>query len=80
MSSTTPAKQLLTVYVKTRSKNRSIKWIDNNTLKISVIAPPEKGRANKEVVEALAKELKTNKSSIEIVRGKTTTIKQVVIH
>jgi len=68
------------VYVKTRSKNRSIKWIDNNTLKISVIAPPEKGRANKEVVEALAKELKTNKSSIEIVRGKTTTIKQVVIH
>ena len=38
-------------------------------LKIYVTAPPEDGKANKAVIELLAKELKIPKSSISIISG-----------
>ena len=70
---------LLTIHVKPNARKNTIEWIDEDTLKASVTATPEGGKANKALLELLAEELKTPKSQIEIVRGLTTRIKQVKI-
>ena len=70
---------LLTVHVKPNARKNTIEWIDEDTLKVSVTAVPEAGKANKAVIELLAEELKLPKSQIEIVRGLTAKIKQVKI-
>lgn len=70
---------ILTVHVKPGARRESIEWIDEDTLKVSVTAPPEKGKANQAVIELLAEELGTAKSKIELFRGATTRIKQFKI-
>ena len=55
-------------------------WIiinDKEYLKISIKSPPEKGKANKEIIEYLAEELAIPKSDIEITSGKTSQFKVV---
>lgn len=70
---------IVTVHVKPRSRKNTIEWIDDETAKISVTAIAEKGKANDAVIEVLSDDLDIAKSRIEIVRGKTTRIKQVEI-
>jgi uncharacterized protein (TIGR00251 family) len=70
---------LLTVHVKPNARKNAIEWIDEDTLKVSVTVPAEKGKANKAVVEALAQELGVAKSTIELIRGSTARIKQFKI-
>ncbi|KKW31209.1 MAG: hypothetical protein UY76_C0064G0008 [Candidatus Uhrbacteria bacterium GW2011_GWA2_52_8d] len=70
---------ILTVYVKPGARKNSIEWIDEDTIKISVTAPPEKGKANHAVIKLLAEDLNLPKSQIEIVRGLTTKIKHVKV-
>lgn len=56
------------------AQNRIKKEIqeDGTTLyRIYVTCPPEDGKANKEVIKLMAKELGTAKSALEIVRGQT---------
>lgn len=48
-------------------------------IKINVISVPEKGKANKELLEFLSKYLKISKSSMEIVSGELDRWKKVVI-
>ena len=48
-------------------------------LKISVVSPPEKGRANKELISFAAKRLKTAKSEIELVSGEISHYKKLLI-
>ena len=48
-------------------------------LKISVISIPEKGKANKELINFLAKKLKIAKSDIEIISGDTDRMKKVLL-
>lgn len=67
---------ILTVHVKPNARQESLEWIDEDTLKISVTAPPEKGKANKAVITLLAKELGVAKTTIELIRGSTARIKQ----
>ncbi len=67
---------ILTVHVKPNAHGESLEWIDEDTLKISITAPPEKGKANKAVIEALAEELNIAKSKIELIRGGTARMKQ----
>lgn len=70
---------ILTVHVKPGASKESLEWLDEDTLKISVTAPPEKGKANKAVIEAIAEELGIAKSTIELIRGGTARIKQFKI-
>lgn len=71
---------ILTLYVKPNAReNKIIQWVDEDTLKLSVTATPEKGQANKAVIELLAKSWKIPKSVIHITRGLSTKIKQVKI-
>ena len=63
------------------SKNAILGWFDDEngqkTLKISVTAVPENGKANKALINMLSKEYKIPKSHIRIVRGQTSTNKMV---
>lgn len=51
----------------------------NGEVKCFLIAPPEKGKANKELIELLSKLLKIPKKELEIISGETTRIKRVSI-
>ncbi|MBI5369901.1 DUF167 domain-containing protein [Candidatus Uhrbacteria bacterium] len=70
---------LLTVHVKPRAKKESLEWLDEDTLKISVCAVAEKGKANTAVIKVLAQELKIAPSRLTLVRGATAKIKQIEI-
>ncbi len=48
-------------------------------LKVKVTAPPEKGKANKCLVEFLAKQLGVKKNQISIVAGQTNPVKTISI-
>ena len=49
------------------------------SLKVSVVSPPEKRRANKELIRWLAKTLGTAKSEIEFISGETSHYKKLLI-
>ena len=53
--------------------------MDDNTLKIALKAEPEKGKANKELIIFLAKELAVGKKDISISSGLTSRLKVVHI-
>ena len=60
------------------SKDCITGWLDD-ILKIKVQAPPEKGKANKAVIQLLEKNLELPRGSIEITAGTTSTRKTVEI-
>jgi uncharacterized protein len=51
----------------------------DGTLKVSVHAAPEKGKANKELVEYLSDQLGAKKSSISVVSGETSKVKKIAV-
>lgn len=61
-------------------KSAVVGKMDDGTLKVRVKAVPEKGKANKEVIEILAKEYGVSKSDVEIVGGATDQIKLIKIN
>ncbi len=69
------------VYVRTQpgsSKNRLIGEYGGR-LKLAVTAAPENGKANKAVVELLARALRICESSIQIVSGESSRNKKLII-
>jgi uncharacterized protein (TIGR00251 family) len=48
-------------------------------LKIKVSAQPEKGKANQNLIEFLAKQLGVKKNAISIISGQTNPIKQIQV-
>lgn len=61
------------------SKTELVETMADGTLKIRVKAPPEKGKANKELIKFLAEHFGTRKESITIISGKTDHIKLIKI-
>ena len=57
------------------AKSELIEIMADETFKIAVAAPPEKDKANRELVKFLASEFSLNKSDIRIISGKTQRIK-----
>ena len=65
-------------------KNEILGWEDDypqvgRVLKLKIAAPPIEGKANKEIVQFLAKALGVSKASIELVHGTSGRIKLVEI-
>ncbi len=60
------------------SKNRIIGEYGGR-LKLAVTAAPEKGKANKAVIELLAGTLRINESSIQIISGESSRDKRLMI-
>ena len=59
------------------SSRTCICGIFSGMLKIKISAQPEKGKANRSLLEFLAKQLGVKKSAISIISGQTNPIKQV---
>jgi uncharacterized protein len=61
------------------SSRTSIEGSYDGMLKVKVAAPPQKGKANKELIAFLAKTLDIRKSDVRIVSGTTNPVKLLEI-
>ena len=66
---------LISVEVKTCSSLNNVAKISENSHIVKTTAIPEKGKANKKVIELIAKELSISKSTIKIKTGTTAKLK-----
>ena len=62
-----------------RAKIEQLEKISENSYRIKVSSPPEKGKANKRVIELLSEEFNVKKKNIRIVSGDTATRKIIEI-
>lgn len=70
---------LIKVKVKSNAKKEEIKKIEENFYEVRTTAVPEKGKANKKVIEIISKYLKIPKSRIRILKGETSKEKLIKI-
>jgi len=59
------------VKVIARAKKEEVEKISENNYRMKVCLPPEKGKANKRVIELLSEELGIKKKNIRIISGET---------
>ncbi len=69
----------LNIKVIANSKQNKVEKVGNG-LKVHLTSQPVKGKANKELIETLAKHFKTKKSNIKITKGLTSNQKEVEIN
>ncbi len=51
------------------SRNEVVGWMEDGLLKVKVQAPPEGGRANREVCSLIASQLGLGKSAVKVEKG-----------
>ncbi len=59
----------------TRAKKEEIEKISENSYRVKVATPPEKGKANKRVIKLLSEKLGIKKQDIRIISGETSSRK-----
>lgn len=74
-----PDGMTITVKVVPGSRRTESAGLHGHAYKIRIAAPPEKGKANKMLVEFLAGQLNIKKNAVQIKSGKTSCIKQVLL-
>lgn len=67
------------LHVKPNSKNNYIKQLSENIYEIAISSKPEKGKANKEIIEELAKYFNVKKTQVTIVQGHKSREKRIQI-
>lgn len=72
-------KRLLTVRAHPGSRAAKVEKLQEGEYRVHVVAPAEKGRANKEVVAVLADYFGLPASRVRIVRGEKSRVKQVAL-
>ena len=70
---------ILPVRAQPGARKVAIQGEQAGSLKVSVTAQPEQGKANKALVEALSKLLSLKKSQIELISGETSREKRFLI-
>ena len=74
-----PEGLLIDVRVQPKSAQNAIVGEHDGALKIKLNAPPVEGKANKALVQFMAKWLRCPKSSLEIVSGQTSRSKRLLV-
>ncbi len=69
--------EILSVKVHPRSKAPGVEKLAEGSFRVRVRAAPDRGRANREVLERLAAFLEVPVSRLTIVRGETSSVKWV---
>ena len=69
----------LNVRVQPKSNRNSVEIADDDTVRVRVTAPPDRGKANDAVVRLLASKLGVSKSVVRIVRGHTSRSKVIQV-
>jgi uncharacterized protein (TIGR00251 family) len=62
-------RRMVRVRVRPRAGKRAVAVSDSGDLIVSVLSPPEKGQANREVIELVARHFGLPVSRVKIVRG-----------
>jgi hypothetical protein len=70
---------ILPVRAQPGARKNEIRGEQDGALKVSVTQAPEKGKANKALVEVLAKGLGLKKSQIDLISGETASQKRFLI-
>jgi uncharacterized protein (TIGR00251 family) len=65
------------IKVKPKSKKVDIKQISKDIYEVKLKSPPEKGKANQELIQVLSEFFNIPKSNIRIIKGKTSREKLV---
>ncbi|MFC1621302.1 DUF167 domain-containing protein [Candidatus Omnitrophota bacterium] len=63
----------------TRAKKEELQRLSEDNYKIKVSSPPEKGKANKRIIELLSREFGVKKRDIKIVSGETANKKVIEV-
>jgi hypothetical protein len=69
----------VTVQVRTRASKPSIERLGPDEFRIKVSAPPVKGEANREVIKMIAGHFSVPATSVQIVKGKTSSRKRIAV-
>ena len=75
-----PGGTILSVRAQPGARRNEVRGIQDGALKVCVTQAPEKGKANKAIVEVLAKWLGVRKSQIELISGETASQKKFLVH
>ncbi|MCD4671016.1 MAG: DUF167 domain-containing protein [Actinomycetia bacterium] len=70
---------IIRIYVRPNSSETKIAGLYNNNIKIKIESSPEKGKANKELVNFISRIIGIPKSRIEIISGITSNYKTIRI-
>lgn len=71
---------LLKLHVVPGARKTAVAGLHGDRLKIKVAAPPEKGRANDELLEFLARSLKLPRQAVQLTSGASSRAKVVAVH
>ena len=74
-----PEGVVIQVKVLPGSRKNEVRGEQNGALKVSVTQIPEKGKANKAVLEQLTQGLKLRKSQVQLISGETNSHKKFLI-
>jgi len=70
---------VFTAKIVSGSSRTAVCGLLDEMLKIKVSAPPEKGKANKSLLDFLAKQLGVKRNAVSIISGKTSAVKSVQV-
>jgi uncharacterized protein len=70
---------ILPVRAQPGARRNEIRGVQEGQLKVCVTQSPERGKANKALIELLAKSLKLKKSQIELISGQTSHQKRFLV-
>ena len=71
---------LLKLHVVPGSRKTAVAGLHGDRLKVKVAAPPEKGRANEELLEFLAQVLQVPRRVVQLTSGAASRAKVVAVH
>jgi uncharacterized protein (TIGR00251 family) len=71
---------LLKVHVVPGARQTAVAGLHGDRLKVKVASPPEKGRANQELLEFLARSLKVPLKAVHLTSGAASRAKVVTVH
>ena len=71
---------ILKVYVRPNSRETSVEGLYKGRIKIRVASPPQKGKANKELIVLLSSLTGISKSKFSIISGITSNYKDILVN
>jgi len=72
-------KEVIKFFVQPNSSITKIDGLSNGMIRVKINSQPQKGKANKYLIEFLSKKLDIPKSKIKIIRGEFSKIKDIEI-
>jgi len=72
----------ITLRIQVQPRSSSVQWgklVDNQWIQLRITSPPVDGAANKMCLKVLARQFRTAKSNVRIIRGEKSRYKTIVV-